>query len=163
MFKTLACTALSTVCLLFVPLAWAAVERETFEVFVTIPTADFYVLPVDPLLVQREQHLVYNPVTSQMSSLRAPFEVKNIGGAIAARLDSEAFLSNGTDRIDLQVTFNQVPLSLEQAQVVSSIDAKPGRRVGLEIAAVKPPEDYQPGRYFGTVHMVFDALVSGSF
>ncbi|KRP52286.1 CS1 type fimbrial major subunit [Pseudomonas poae] len=158
MFKTLACTALSTVCLLFVPLAWAAVERETFEVFVTIPTADFYVLPVDPQLVQREQRLGYNPVSSELSPLRAQFEVKNVGGAIGARLEAQPYLFNGKDRIDLRVTFNQQELSLERSEVVSTVDARPGRRVPLEIVAIKPPEDYQPGHYYGTVSMVFDAI-----
>lgn len=138
--------------------ALAAVERETFEVFVTIPTADFYVLPVDPLLVQREQQMAYNPVTSELDPLRAPFDVKNIGGAIGARLDQEAFLSNGTDRIDLRVTFNAVELGLTQSEVVSTADARPGKRVGLEIAAVKADDDYRPGHYYGTVHMVFDAI-----
>lgn len=136
----------------------AAVERETFEVSVTIPSADFYVLPVDPQLVQREQKLAYNPVSSQLATLRAPFDVKNVGGAIGARLDQEAYLFNGTDRVDLRVTFNEVVLGLTQSEVVSTVDARPGKRVGLEIAAIKPTEDYRPGNYYGTVHMVFDAL-----
>ena len=136
----------------------AAVERETFDVFVTIPTADFYVLPVDPQLVQREQKLAYNPVTSQLATLRALFDVKNIGGAIGARLDQEAYLSNGADRVDLRVTFNDVELGLTQTEVVSNAEARPGKRVGLEIAAVKPDDDYRPGHYYGTVHMVFDAI-----
>ena len=136
----------------------AAVERETFEVFVTIPTADFYVLPVDPQLVQREQKLAYNPVTSQLATLRAPFDVKNIGGAIGARLDQEAYLSNGRERIDLRVRFNGVELTLDSAQVVSASEARPGRQVPLEIAAIRPDDDYKPGDYYGTVHMVFDAV-----
>ena len=136
----------------------AAVERETFEVYVTIPTADFYVLPMDPQLVQREQQLAYNPVSSQLASLRAPFDVKNIGGAIGARLDQEAYLFNGTDRVDLRVTFNDVELGLTQTEVVSAANARSGTRVGLEIAAIKPDDDYRPGNYYGTVHMVFDAI-----
>ena len=136
----------------------AAVERETFEVSVTIPTADFYVLPVDPQLVQREQKLAYNPVSSQLAILRAPFDVKSVGGAIGARLDQEAYLFNGTDRVNLRVTFNDVELGLAQSEVVSTADARPGKRVGLVIAAIKPDGDYRPGHYFGTVHMVFDAL-----
>ncbi|MCS4246855.1 fimbrial protein [Pseudomonas sp. BIGb0164] len=136
----------------------AAVERETFEVSVTIPTADFYVLPVDPQLVQREQVLAYNPVSSQLATLRAAFDVKNVGGAIGARLDQEAYLFNGTDRVDLRVTFNDVELGLAQSEVVTMADARPGKRVALEVAAIKPDDDYRPGNYFGTVHMVFDAV-----
>ncbi|NWC75150.1 adhesin [Pseudomonas sp. P7759] len=158
MYKILALVILVIVLGLSVSQLEAAVERETFEVSVTIPTADFYVLPVDPQLVQREQKLAYNPVTSQLAPLRAPFDVKNVGGAIGARLDQEAFLFNGTDRVALRVMFNEVELGLTQSEVVSTADARPGKRVGLEIAAIKPDDDYRPGHYFGTVHMVFDAI-----
>lgn len=158
MYKVAALIVLVIVLGLSVSRVEAAVERETFEVYVTIPTADFYVLPVDPQLVQREQRLAYNPVSSQLATLRAPFDVKNIGGAIGARLDQEAYLSNGTDRVDLRVTFNSVELSLTQSEVVASADTRPGKRVGLEIAAIKPVDDYRPGNYYGTVHMVFDAI-----
>ncbi|WLH91473.1 CS1 type fimbrial major subunit [Pseudomonas sp. FP453] len=158
MYKVAALIVLVIVLGLSVSRVEAAVERETFEVYVTIPTADFYVLPVDPQLVQREQRLAFNPVSSQLATLRAPFDVKNIGGAIGARLDQEAYLSNGTDRVDLRVTFNSVELSLTQSEVVASADARPGKRVGLEIAAIKPVDDYRPGNYYGTVHMVFDAI-----
>jgi len=159
MFKTLALAPLCIACL--VPLARAAVERETFEVFVEIPTAQFFVLPVDPMLVQREQRLDYNPVSSQLSSLRAQFDVKNVSGSIGARLDAEPFLYNGQDRIDLRVTFNERVLDLTSTEVVSSVDAAPGKRVALEIAAIKPAQDYAPGNYYGTVHLVFDALAPG--
>lgn len=157
MINARALVAFITVGLLSAP-GWAAVERETFEVYVNIPTPQFYVLPVDPQLVQREQPLHYNPVASELSSLRAPFDVKNVGGAIGARLDAEPYLYNGTDRIDLRVTFNGQELSLDHTEVVSTLEANPGQRVHLEIAAIKPEDDYRPGRYFGTVHMVFDAI-----
>ncbi|WP_248731139.1 CS1 type fimbrial major subunit [Pseudomonas sp. MWU13-2517] len=161
MIKTLTGAALSSVCLLTATHAWSAVERETFEVFVQIPTADFYVLPVDPQVVQREQSLPYNPVSSELSPLRAQFEVKNIGGAIGARLEELPFLYNGWNRIDLRVTFNQQELGLERTEVVSSTDAKPGKRVALEIAAIKPSGDYRPGSYYGTVSLIFDATAPG--
>lgn len=137
---------------------WSAVERETFDVSVTIPTQDFYVLPVDPQLVQRTQQLPYNPVTAQLSPLRAQYDVKNAAGSIGARLAEAAFLSNGYERIDLRVTFNEVQLSLDQSEILDSAQARPGRRVNLEIAAVKPADDYAPGNYHGTVHMLFDAI-----
>lgn len=137
--------------------AWGAVERETFEVYVTIPTADFHVLPLDPQLVQREQRLPFNTITGRLSPLRATYEVKNSNGAIGARLSEEAYLSNGRERIDLRVSFNNVELSLDSNQVVSAIEARPGRQVPLEIAAIKSDDEYKPGDYYGTVHMVFDA------
>lgn len=137
--------------------AWGAVERETFEVYVTIPTVDFYVLPLDPQLVQREQRLPFSTITNELSPLRATYEVKNSNGSIGARLGEEAYLSNGRERIDLRVTFNNVVLTLDSAQVVSATEARPGRQVPLVIAAIKPDDEYKPGDYYGTVHMVFDA------
>ncbi|WP_024618481.1 CS1 type fimbrial major subunit [Pseudomonas kilonensis] len=139
--------------------AWGAVERETFELYVTIPTADFYVLPLDPQLVQREQRLPFSTITGELSPLRATYEVKNSNGSIDARLAEEAYLSNGRERIDLRVRFNNVPLTLDSTPVVSASEARPGRQVPLEIAAVRPAgENYVPGDYYGTVHMVFDAV-----
>ena len=158
MFKTLVRSLLfSTLTLPLLP-AWGTVERETFEVLVTLPTVDFHVLPVDPQLVEREQPMQFNTLTSGLLPLRANYEVKNANGAINARLAEEAYLSNGRDRIDLLVLFNNVVLSLDSNRVVSAAEARPGRRVGLEISAVRTDEDYAPGNYHGTVHMVFDAV-----
>lgn len=157
MFKTLVRPfALSALMLPWVQ-AWGAVERETFEVYVTIPTVDFHVVPLDPQLVQREQRLPFSTITGELSPLRATYEVKNSNGAIGARLGEEAYLSNGRERIDLRVTFNGVALTLDSAQVVTATEARPGRQVPLEIAAIRPDDDYKPGDYYGTVHMVFDA------
>jgi hypothetical protein len=158
MFKTLLHTLIFTTLALPSLAAWGAVERETFELFVAIPTTEFHVLPVDPQLVEREQPMLFSTLTSGLLPLRANYEVKNINGAIGARLGEEAYLSNGRERIDLQVRFNNVQLTLDSAQVVSAAEARPGRRVGLEIIAVKTAEEYAPGDYFGTVHMVFDAI-----
>ncbi|WP_268946205.1 hypothetical protein [Pseudomonas gessardii] len=38
-------------------------------------------------------------------------------------------------------------------------EARAGKRVLLEIAAVEPPDGYVPGDYFGSVHLIFDALL----
>ncbi|SCW60498.1 MULTISPECIES: CS1 type fimbrial major subunit [unclassified Pseudomonas] len=138
--------------------AWGAVERETFELHVTIPTVDFFVLPLDPQLVQREQRLPFSSITGELGSLRATYEVKNTTGGIGARLAEEAYLSNGRERIDLRVKFNEVELTLDSTQVVTALEARPGRQVPLEIAAIKPGDGYRSGDYYGTVHMVFDAV-----
>lgn len=158
MFQTLLRPLVLTALTLPCALAWAAVERETFEVYVTIPTVDFHVLPLDPQLVQREQRLPFSTITGELSPLRATYEVKNTNGAIGARLSEEAYLSNGRERIDLRVRFNHVELTLDSTQVVSASEARPGRQVPLEIAAIKPGDAYVPGDYYGTVHMVFDAV-----
>lgn len=158
MFKTLLSPLALTALMLPWSPAWGAVERETFELYVTIPTLDFYVLPLDPQLVQREQRLPFSSITNDLRPLRATYEVKNSNGSIGARLAEEAFLSNGRDRIDLRVRFNGVELTLDSTQVVPAVEARPGRQVPLEIAAIRPGDEYQPGDYYGTVHMVFDAV-----
>jgi hypothetical protein len=138
----------------------AIVERQTFAVSVTVPSAEFYVLPVDPGWIGREQKLHWNLTAEQLSPLRKHFDVKNSNGAIAARLSMEPLLSNGRDgdNIAVDVTFNRIKLSVDNAEVVSQVDGKTGKRVELVIAAVKPDDGYTPGEYYGSVHMIFEAI-----
>lgn len=137
---------------------------ETFEVSVSIPSPRFYVIPADPDWIHLEQRLPWNSVTETLSPLRKHFDVKNDSGAIAARLSFEPYLSNGRetddipDVIPLVVTFNQKRLSLDAHEVISETDGKAGKRVNLEIAAVKPVGGYKPGEYYGSVHLVFEAI-----
>lgn len=146
--------------------AFAAIERQTFEVSVTVPTLAFYVLPADPDWIHREQRLPWNLVTSTLGSLRKSFDVKNEAGSIEARLEGRPYLSNGTDAHDiaLRVMFNGRLLSeLESSEVVSQEDAALGKRVLLEIAPVPPLDGvYKSGDYFGSVNMMFNAVLPGS-
>ncbi|MNF45901.1 hypothetical protein D3C84_270480 [compost metagenome] len=139
--------------------AYALVERETFEVSVTVPTAEFYVLPVEPDWIGREQKLTWDLTAQELSSLRKQFDVKNSNGEITARLSEEPYLSNGrdVDNIALDVQFNRVKLTVHDAPVISEMDGKTGKRVELVIAAVKPDDGYKPGEYYGSVHMIFEA------
>ncbi|WP_433738885.1 CS1 type fimbrial major subunit [Pseudomonas putida] len=160
MFKSIM-TATSMVLLTLVSTCVFAIRiSETFEVSVTIPTAAFHVIPSDPDWIHREQRLPWNPVTSELSPLRKYFDVKNENGAIAARLRFEPYLSNGRDGEDipLKVMFNNKRLTLDPDEVISETDGRTGKRVGLEIAAVKPGGGYKPGDYYGSVHMIFEAV-----
>ncbi|MGG7674879.1 CS1 type fimbrial major subunit [Pseudomonas sp. WC2] len=161
MFKAIPMTLLLPLLVLASERAQAISERETFEVSVTIPTAEFFVLPSEPDWIHLEQNLPFNPDSGQFTPLRKNFDVKNSNGAISARIAAEPYLSNGngSDNIPLIVTFNQKRLSLDADQVVSDFDARPGKRVRLEVAADQPPEGgYRPGHYYGSVHMIFEAL-----
>jgi len=154
-------TVTSMVCLTLVSVyAFAIVERETFEVSVTIPVAEFYVLPVDPGWIGHEQKLPWDLTTEELGSLRKHFDVKNANGAIAARLSEEPYLSNGrdVDNIVLDVTFNRIKLTVDNAEVISELDGKAGKRVELVIAAIKPDVGYKSGEYYGSVHMIFEAI-----
>src|SRR3546814_966996 len=62
----------------------------------------FHVLPVDPQLVEREQPMLFSTLTSGLLPLRANYEVKNINGAIGARLGQEAYLRSEEHTSELQ-------------------------------------------------------------
>lgn len=138
------------------PVVLAARFVEQFEVSVTIPTLEFYVLPVDPRVMQQDQRLNWNLATLKLSKLRADFDVKNTNGGISARLTERAYLLGDFGEIDLSVKFNNIQLSLNAQPVVD--DARAGRRVPLEIAAVEPPKGYKADHYYGTVHILFEAV-----
>ena len=146
--------------------AFAAREVHQFEVFVTIPTQAFYVIPADPNWIHREQQLPWNLTASTLGGLRKHFDVKNEAGSIEARLEGRPYLSNGTPAhdIDLRVMFNGKLLSEhESLEVVSLIEAAPGKRVLLEIVPVPPADGvYKPGNYFGSVNMIFNAVMPGA-
>ncbi len=146
--------------------AFAAIEKHTFEVSVSIPTSAFYVLPADPDWIHREQRLPWNLVTSTLGNLRKYFDVKNEAGSIEARLEGRPYLSNGTAAHDiaLRVMFNGTLLNeLESSEVVSLSDAALGKRVLLEIVPVPPLDGvYKSGDYFGSVNMIFNAVLPES-
>lgn len=138
--------------------ALAAREEAMFHVSVKVPTSDFYVLPVNPGFLEREQVMHWNPVSETLTPLREHFDVKNLLGAVDAYLAYEPVLFNGTDNLALKVTFNQQVLGLSPQRVVEESEARNGKRVLLEIAALKPGGGYLPGQYFGNVQIIFDAL-----
>jgi hypothetical protein len=158
MFKLLTRLLVLTALVFTAGYARAIEERHAFDVSVTIPVHEAYVLPSEPDWMGQEQELAWNLVTSQLSRLRKNFDVKNLSGGVAARLGAEPYLFNGRYRIDLRVLFNQVPLTLDSAEMVNAAEAQIGRRAELEIAAIEPDEGYKPGEYYGTVHIVFDFL-----
>jgi hypothetical protein len=61
----------------------------------------------------------------------------------------------------LRVLFNEKLLSEgESREVVSLVDAAQGKRVLLEVLPVPPADGvYKPGNYFGSVNMVFNAVL----
>ncbi|MFL1517781.1 CS1 type fimbrial major subunit [Pseudomonas prosekii] len=157
-FKRALLVSLVTVLSLTSTHALAIREEQTFHVSVTIPTNEFYVLPVNSMFLEREQVMAWNPVTAELTPLREHFDVKNTSGSISARLADEPFLFNGRERIDLAVQFNGQRLSLLATPVVDEQQARIGQRVRLEIAALKPVAGYVPGQYYGTVQLMFDAV-----
>jgi len=116
--------------------ALAAREEAVFQVSVKVPTSDFYVLPLNPGFLEREQTLSWNPVTETLTALREYFDVKNVLGAVDAYLAYEPVLFNGSDNIALKVTFNQQVLGLDavrgprrQTRAAGNRRAEAGRRL----------------------------------
>ncbi|MEO6677953.1 MAG: CS1 type fimbrial major subunit [Pseudomonas sp.] len=145
--------------------ALAAREEHTFEVTVTVPTRSFYIVPVDTTWIHREQILPWNITTSRLDGLRKYFDVRHDTSAIEARLEEQAYLSNGrpADDIALRVRFNGVELShiIEPRLVVTAADAAVGSRVLLEIDPLPPAGGYRPGDYYGNVLLLFNARAPG--
>ncbi|MHC8290889.1 CS1 type fimbrial major subunit [Pseudomonas sp. XS1P51] len=163
MFKRLTLVLVSTIAAWSSTPVFAAREEHRFDVFVTIPTLAFYVIPADPGWIHREQQLPWNLTASTLGGLRKYFDVKNEAGSIEARLEGRPYLSNGTEAHDigLRVLFNGQLLSeQENSEVVSLTDAAAGKRVLLEIVPMPPADGvYKPGNYFGSVNMIFNAVM----
>ncbi|MGL5995436.1 MAG: CS1 type fimbrial major subunit [Pseudomonas proteolytica] len=158
MFKQLTRLGVLAACMVTANHTAAIQERHSFDVSVTIPVHEAYVLPSEPDWMGQDQLLAWNLVTSQLGRLRKNFDVKNLNGGVAARLGAEPYLYNGRNRIDLQVQFNRVALTLDPNEVVNADEARAGRRAELDIAAIEPEGGYRGGEYYGTVHLVFDFL-----
>ena len=141
---------------LWIQASYAAREEHTFEVSVSIPTADFYVLPVDSQFLERTQVMKWDLTREYLEPLKASFDVLSNSGAITARLGFEPMLASGQDLISLRVKFNGHELALTDTVVVPDNEAKTGYRVPLRIEAIKPETGFKPGAYFGSVQIMFD-------
>ena len=136
--------------------------RHSVNIVAAVPSSVFYVVPVDRSLIDKDQRLHFDPISEQLSTLRAQFDTKNTNGSIEAMLESEAFLSNGvaSDKIPLVVTFNRVALNHTAAvEVLSDAESTPGKRVDFVVTPTKPTGGYKPGDYTGVVAMRFDAVL----
>ncbi|MBD9439348.1 CS1 type fimbrial major subunit [Pseudomonas sp. PDM04] len=136
--------------------------RHSINIVASVPTNVFYVLPVDPDLIVKDQRLSYDPFSDQLSTLRAQFDTKNSNGSIAAMLENDAYLSNGVpaQNIPLVVKFNGVTLtSTAPVEVLTDAESTPGKRVELSAAPTKPASGYVTGDYTGTVALRFDAVL----
>ncbi|RON78329.1 CS1 type fimbrial major subunit [Pseudomonas fluorescens] len=165
MIKQCTVVALIAAAALSCDAAWAAREEHTFEVTLNVPSRPFYIIPAEPDWIHRPQRLDWNHPTSSLSSVRKYFDVRHDTSAIEARLETDAYLSNGrpTDDIRLRVTFNEVELSAEMTPrlVVSQAEAAVGTRVLLQIDPIRPEGGYRPGDYAGNVLLLFSARAPG--
>ena len=152
----ISCLTVAASLALWMQAGFAAREEHIFEVSVTIPTPDFYILPVESRFLERTQIMKWNLARGYLEPLQASFDVRSRSGAITARLGHESMLSNGRDLISLRVKFNGHELALTDTVVVPDNEANTGYRVPLRIEAIKPETGFKPGAYFGSVQIMFD-------
>ncbi|MCP1446428.1 hypothetical protein J3D54_005560 [Pseudomonas sp. GGS8] len=129
----------------------------TINIRADIPTKQFHAQPRDPNF-GRDETMNYNPVSGELSSLRATFDLKNTDGSVHAYIEGgPALLFNGTDSIPLTNTFNGVTLTATPQEVVDDPQSTPGTQADLLITAAKPT-DTQNGLYTASYTVIFDAV-----
>ncbi|MBA1376596.1 CS1 type fimbrial major subunit [Pseudomonas brassicacearum] len=150
----LAATALTS------SLAFAAGEASSsIHIKAHIPTQQFHVQPRDPNF-GKDETMSYNLVTSELTRLRATYDVKNTDGSVHAYIEGgPASLYNGNNAIPLTTTFNGVTLTATPQEVVSDAASTPGTQADLVIAAAKPAAT-QTGIYTADMTVIFDAVPS---
>ncbi|WP_106805045.1 CS1 type fimbrial major subunit [Pseudomonas sp. S5D5] len=136
--------------------AFAAGEASSvINIKATIPTKQFHVLPRDPNF-GRDETMNYNPVTGELSSLRATYDLKNTDGSIHAYIEGgPASLTNGTSAIALTNTFNGVVLTGAPLEVADDTSTTPGTQADLVVAAAKPADGVS-GLFTTNYTIVFD-------
>ena len=120
-----------------------------------IPTKQFHAQPLDPEFGKNET-MVYNPVTSTLSSISTAYTMKNTDGSIDAYLqDGPAALTNGADEIKLAISLGGVVLDGTPKEVAADAASNPGLQKILTITPEKPT-DTQSGVYTAVATVIFD-------
>jgi hypothetical protein len=157
MFKKFAIAAPLAVLALSSSAVFAAGEaRHSISLIAHVPTNGFYVVPVDPDLVNKDQDMSFRPSTGTMGEVNGFFDVRNNNGSVHASLESVPRLIAGASTINLQVALNNVVLSTTPQMVVGETESNVNYRAPLNIKAVGTT--FAPGDYTGAVTMMFDAV-----
>ena len=163
MIKNAVIIALVTITSLPGSLAWGARETLVFDVSLTIPNRAFYIMPAEPGWIHLPQTMIWNHFNGGFNTLTRYFVVRHDSSAIEARLETPPYLSNGfaNQDIPLRVTFNGVLVGTDMTprEVVSAPEAAVGKRVALQIDAVRPANGFRGGEYTGNVVLLFNAKV----
>lgn len=139
--------------------AVAAPMEHTIQLQATVPTEEFYVLPVENNWIGDVQILGYNPLTKELTSLSKQFYVLNSSGTVHGKLLSPATMHSPDNNIDLKVSFNSKELTPIGQEVVGVDQALTQKIVTLEVTPVKPTGGYEAGVYQGNVQLSFDAVI----
>jgi hypothetical protein len=156
MFKKIAFAAPLAVLALSSSVFAAGEARHSISLVAHVPTNGFYVVPVDPDLVNKDQDMSYRPASGTMGEVNGFFDVRNNNGSVHASLESVPKLIAGATSIDLQVALNNVVLTTTPQMVVGETESNVNYRAPLNIKAVGTT--FEPGDYTGAVTMMFDAV-----
>jgi hypothetical protein len=92
MFKKFAIAAPLAVLALSSSAVFAAGEaRHSISLIAHVPTNGFYVVPVDPDLVNKDQDMSFRPSTGTMGEVNGFFDVRNNNGSVYASLEGPLY------------------------------------------------------------------------
>ncbi|EJN22445.1 hypothetical protein PMI36_03143 [Pseudomonas sp. GM79] len=158
MFKKIAMTAPLAILALSSSMAFAAGEaRHSISLIATVPENGFYVTPVDPDLVNKDQDMSPRTGSNTLTPLVGYFDVRNNNGSVHASVESTPMLYGGANTIPLTVAFNGVTLTTTPQLVVGEQESDANYRAALNISAVGT--NHPAADYTGTVAMSFDAVL----
>jgi hypothetical protein len=158
MLKKLAFAAPLTVLAMSASMAFAATEaKHSISLVAHVPADDFYAVPVDADLVNKDQDMSYNPATNSMREVNGYFDVLHTAGKVHARLEGVPKLIGGSNTIDLKVELNGKTLTTTSQEVVGDTESNTRYRAPFKISATgaKPAA----GDYTGVVMLVVEPSV----
>lgn len=163
MFKKMTLAAPLAVLALTSSVAFAAGEaRHSINIVAHVPTNGFYVVPVDPDLINKDQNMDLLPSTGKPKDVTGFFDMRNNNGSVHASVLTVPKLYSGPNTIDLKVEINGKELTTTPQMVVGEAESDVNYRAPLLISA--KGTTFAPGDYTGAVAMMFDAVtpVGGS-
>ncbi|WP_339449127.1 CS1 type fimbrial major subunit [Pseudomonas sp. EA_5y_Pfl2_R50] len=130
----------------------------------TVPENHYYVEPVDKTWLGKPVELIFRNDLSDPDFVKMvkQFDTKHTDpkGSIHTSLLNEAFLYDGTNKIDVEIKFGNKVLNTVPQETVGGTESVGGKRVDMVIAPQKPTGGYKAGAYTGTFTMVHEAVLA---
>ena len=148
MFKKIAFAAPLAVLALSSSMAFAATEaRHSINLIAHVPSDDFYAVPVDYDLVNKDQDMSYDPGTDSMRTVDGHFDVLHTAGKVNARLEGVPKLIAGTRLVltDSAVQWLALPTDLAAWSRLTRL---------LSIGKRRAPKPAQPLSFSAAAGMV---------
>jgi hypothetical protein len=158
MIKKLAFAAPLTALAMTASMAFAATDaKHSISLIAHVPADDFYAVPVDSDLVNKDQDMSYDPSRDGMREVNGHFDVLHTAGKVHARLEGVPKLIAGGTTIDLKVELNGKTLTSTSQEVVGATESNVRYRAPFKISA--PAGKPAAGDYTGVVMLVIEPSV----